>query len=111
MFDKTKALNVFQITEDEYDELLKEFIVQAETKIKTLESALKNGDTDTAAREIHSLKGVAGNLRLDDCYQAAIAIESAIQSNDKASIEHWFIDLRRWIDEICVSLQKDLEPG
>jgi HPt (histidine-containing phosphotransfer) domain-containing protein len=104
MFEKKKALDVFQISEEAYDELLKEFIAQADVKIKAVEGALENGDTETAAREIHSFKGVAGNMRLDDCYQATIAIESAIRSNDKASIEHWFIDLRRWVDEIRLSV-------
>ena len=107
MFDKTKALNVFQITEDEYDELLKEFLGQAEAKIRAAESALKNGDMETAAREMHSLKGVAGNMRLDDCYNAAIAVESALRSNDTASIEHWFSILYRWVNEIRVCLQPE----
>ena len=105
MFDKTKALNVFQITENEYDELLREFVDQAGIKIETAESALKKGDAETVAREIHSLKGVAGNMRLDDCYNAAIAVESAMRSNDKASIDHWFIYLRRSVDEIRVCIQ------
>jgi HPt (histidine-containing phosphotransfer) domain-containing protein len=111
MFDKSKALNFFQISEDMYDELLKEFLGQAEEKIGAVESALKNGDTETAAREMHSLKGVAGNMRLDDCYNAAIAVESAVRSNDKASIEHWFLTMHQCVDEIRVSLQKNLGPG
>jgi HPt (histidine-containing phosphotransfer) domain-containing protein len=104
MFEKKKALDVFQISEEAYDELLKEFIAQADVKIKAVEGALENGDTETAAGEMHSFKGVAGNMRLDDCYRAAVAVESALRSNDKASIEHWFIDLRRWVDEIRVSV-------
>lgn len=58
MFEKTKALEVFQISEETYDELLKEFVVQADLKIRAVESALENGDTETAAKEIHSFKGV-----------------------------------------------------
>jgi len=41
MFEKKKALDVFQISEEAYDELLKEFIAQADVKIKAVEGPLK----------------------------------------------------------------------
>jgi HPt (histidine-containing phosphotransfer) domain-containing protein len=104
MFDKTKALNVFQIAEGEYDELLKEFLVQAGTKIETTESALKNGDIETAAREMHSLKGVAGNMRLDDCYKVVVVLESALRSNDGESAKKCLPSLRTSVDEIRESV-------
>jgi HPt (histidine-containing phosphotransfer) domain-containing protein len=105
MFEKTKALDVFQISVEEYDELLKEFIVQADLKIKAVESALENGDAETVAREIHSFKGVAGNMRLDDCYEAVKAVESALRSNDNASAKKLLLSLRTCVDEIRASIQ------
>ena len=104
MFEKKKALDVFQISEEAYDELLKEFIAQADVKIKVVEGALENGDTETAAREIHSFKGVAGNMRLDDCYRAVVAVESALRSNNGAEAKKQLPSLRTSVDEIRESV-------
>ena len=107
MFEKTKALEVFQISEEAYDELLKEFVVQADLKIRAVESALENGDTETAAKEIHSFKGVAGNMRLDDCYNAVVAVESALRAKDCAEALKRLPSMRSCVDEIRVNLQAD----
>jgi HPt (histidine-containing phosphotransfer) domain-containing protein len=104
MFEKKKALDVFRISEEAYDELLKEFIAQADVKIKAVEGALENGDTETAAREIHSFKGVAGNMRLDDCYRAVVAVESALRSNDGVEALKHLLSLRTCVDEIRASV-------
>jgi HPt (histidine-containing phosphotransfer) domain-containing protein len=100
MFDKTKALEVFKISEEVYDELLKEFIVQAGEKISAVSAALEHGDAEKAAREIHSFKGVAGNMRLDDCYNAIVAVESSLRSNDCASAILQLRLLRTCVDEL-----------
>lgn len=105
MFDKKKALDVFKISEEVYDALLKEFIVQAEQKISAVASALENNDTETAASEIHSFKGVAGNMRLDDCFKAIIAVESALRSHDCASAKKHLQLLRSCVDEIRGSIK------
>jgi len=104
MIDKSKALNVFQISESEYDELLKEFIAQAEERMRIIEKAVESGDSETVGKEIHALKGVAGNMRLDNCYNAAVAVESAIKAADDSSQCFWFSQLRRHIDEIRISI-------
>ncbi|MGB7567047.1 MAG: Hpt domain-containing protein, partial [Chitinivibrionales bacterium] len=78
--------------------------VQADLKIRAVESALENGDTETAAKEIHSFKGVAGNMRLDDCYCAVVAVESALRSNDGAEAKKHLLSLRTCVDEIRESV-------
>lgn len=107
MFDKKKALAVFKISEEEYDELLNEFIAQAEQKINAVASALDNNDTETAAGETHSFKGVAGNMRLDDCYDAIVAVESALRSHDCASAKQQVLRLRTCVAEIRSSINVD----
>lgn len=104
MIDKSKALNEFRISEAEYDELLREFIVQTDGRLPAIETALDAGDRAGASREIHALKGVAGNMRLDDCYNAAAAFESATKSADAASQRIWLSKLRRFVDEIRLSI-------
>ena len=107
MFEKKKALDVFQISEEAYDELLKEFIVQADAKIIAVASALEHDDTETAAREIHSFKGVAGNMRLDDCYNAVAAVESALRSKDAAAAGKHLACLRSCVDEIRLGIRQE----
>lgn len=106
MFDKTKALDVFKISEEAYDDLLKEFIVQAEQKTGAVASALEKSDMETAAREIHSFKGVAGNMRLDDCYNAVVAVENALRSKDASAAGKHLAALRSCIDEIRLSIRQ-----
>lgn len=100
MFDKSKAMNDFQITEREYDELLSDFVAQAAEKINTLESAVKNGGMKEAADIVHSLKGVAGNLRLDDCYNIVRSIEIALKGNAFATVDGEISNLKKALDKI-----------
>jgi HPt (histidine-containing phosphotransfer) domain-containing protein len=105
MIDKGKALAVFGISEEEYDALLKEFAAQAGEMVAIAESAIKNGDAETAARKAHALKGVADNMRLNDCYNAAMAFESALRENDSSSIDYWISELRRFIQEVKIFIE------
>jgi HPt (histidine-containing phosphotransfer) domain-containing protein len=109
MFDKTKALDVFAISEETFDELLKEFIVQADAKTNAIGTALDRNDIEAAARELHSFKGVAGNMRLDDCYHAVIAVELALSNKDCAEAVRMTVVLRSCVNEIrgSIKTQKD----
>lgn len=111
MFEKKKAMDVFRISEETYDELLKEFILQADLKIRSVGSALDIGDIETASREIHSFKGVAGNMRLDDCYDAVVAVESALRSNDPDSAKKLLLSLAACVDEIRTCIKMDRPPA
>jgi two-component system, sensor histidine kinase and response regulator len=106
MLDKSKAMNDFQITEQLYDELLTDFVAQADEKIKAIESAVKKGGMKEAADIAHSLKGVAGNLRLDDCYTIARSIEVALKGKERATVEGEISNLKKAVDEIRAVLKK-----
>jgi|WetSurMetagenome_2_1015567.scaffolds.fasta_scaffold211004_3 HPt (histidine-containing phosphotransfer) domain-containing protein len=106
MIDKSKAMNDFQITEQIYDELLTDFVVQADERIKAFESAVKNNDRKEAADIAHSLKGVAGNLRLDDCYNIARSIEIALKGNERATLDSEIANLKKAVAEIRTVIKK-----
>jgi HPt (histidine-containing phosphotransfer) domain-containing protein len=75
MLDKTKALDELQLSEEEYDELVQAFLEVASEQTERLQSAVSSGN-DSDVRELaHSLRGAAGNLRLDECAGIASAIE------------------------------------
>jgi HPt (histidine-containing phosphotransfer) domain-containing protein len=105
MIDKQKALDIFHITLEEYDEMLVEFVTQADEKITEIEKLIKEGKGVDAERQTHSLKGVSGNLRLDDCYLAASQIDAALKNEQSISSNPDLTDLKRAIDEIRASVR------
>lgn len=50
-----------------------------------LEEALAAGDAETAYREAHSLKGVAGNLSFTELYEASSRVSDALKKGDPAA--------------------------
>ena len=47
-----------------------------------LQSAIDQGDTETAFRAAHTLKGVAGNLSLTELYDKAMKISEVLRGGD-----------------------------
>ena len=70
-----------------YRKLLSKFL---ETNINTVEeikTALKKDDTETAARLVHTVKGVSGNLGAEGLFPAAEELESAIKKGETDSLD------------------------
>lgn len=59
--------------------LLRSFYQEHVTYIAQINSALEANDADLAGMLVHTIKGVAGNLCADQIYNAAVALETAIQ--------------------------------
>jgi HPt (histidine-containing phosphotransfer) domain-containing protein len=62
-----------------YRDLLTQFAVKHESTGATIRQALASADRSKAERLAHSLKGVAGNLGLNEVFQAAGKLEGAIR--------------------------------
>jgi HPt (histidine-containing phosphotransfer) domain-containing protein len=106
MIDKKQALDDFQITEEMYDEMLVEFVAQAEEKVCFIEEELQKKNTKEAEQHTHSLKGVAGNLRLNRCFMIASAIDKVLKSDSSPSLAAEILDLKNAIDEVRNSIKK-----
>jgi HPt (histidine-containing phosphotransfer) domain-containing protein len=106
MIDKSKAMLDYQLTEEQYDELLSEFVAQAEGAVVTIEAAAHEGRTKEAADAAHSLKGVAGNLRLDDCFAAARNIECAVKGNDGPAADREISNFKNYLQEVRDAVKK-----
>jgi HPt (histidine-containing phosphotransfer) domain-containing protein len=104
MIDKSEALRAYQITEEQYDELLADFVAQAAGTIAAIEASTLRGDPKAAAPAVHSLKGVAGNLRLTGCFTIAQGIEAALRGNDRAAIDAGIARMKTAIEEIRASM-------
>jgi HPt (histidine-containing phosphotransfer) domain-containing protein len=104
MINKQKALDDFQITEKEYDELLGEFIIQADDKIVGIRQCISTGNMVEAEYHAHSLKGVAGNLRLETCYRITSLIDDVLKKNHSVGIDDLLLELVKSIDEVRSSI-------
>ena len=105
MIDKKKALDDFQITEKDFDEMLVEFVTQADENIRSMEKALLEGKVQEAERFAHSLKGVAGNMRLDNCFLVATKVDAVLKMGPPVSVETLLGDLKKAVDEVRLSIR------
>jgi HPt (histidine-containing phosphotransfer) domain-containing protein len=64
-----------------YRDLLTQFAVKHESTGRTISEALASGDRSKAEHLAHSLKGVAGNLGMNEIFQAAGKLEGAIRES------------------------------
>ncbi len=66
-----------------YTKLLCKFKDGQENTVEQIKAALQAGDTETAVRLAHTVKGVSGNLGADNLYQVAAELEKAIKEGKK----------------------------
>lgn len=71
-----------------------------------LKAALKNGDTDTAFRAAHTLKGVAANLGFTVLYNAVSQITEALRNGDIASAKGLFPNVSEKYTAVLKAAQK-----
>ena len=105
MIDKKRALDDFLITETEYDEMLSEFVLQADETARSIERAIGEGKITEAERFAHSLKGVSGNLRLDECCRIATDVDEHLKAGEGASASALLRDLGKAVDEVRRSIR------
>ena len=79
---KPEAMERFGGNAALYERLALKFLDDAH--FAALEQALADGDVDTAVREAHTLKGVAGNLSFTALYEAASKVNAALREGDLA---------------------------
>lgn len=98
--DKQKALDELGITEDFYNELISDFIVQAARAVKNLDGAREKGDFGELAGIAHLIKGSAGNLRIEEIYLICKELELCCkEGKDKEVIEQGVCRLKAAIEE------------
>jgi HPt (histidine-containing phosphotransfer) domain-containing protein len=105
--DKSKALRAFSIPELQYDELLLEFISICEEKMKVLNIALSKANFADAAEIIHAVKGMSGNMMLDDCYATSCTIENYIKQKDNDGAVAGIDTFRQSMEEIRIAISKN----
>jgi len=88
------------LEESEYLELLMLFIDASLSDLDELQAAIEVENADRAGAAIHSLKGAAGNLRLDEIHQVARELESKIHAGQMSAVSGAVQTLKDTIEEL-----------
>ena len=104
--DKSQALNDLNLTEEIYDDFLSDFLIQAESKMSSITASLHKNDLKNAADHAHSLKGIAGNMRLDSCFSIARDVELTLKAGETEPISKLLTDLSEAVQEVRGSIKK-----
>lgn len=89
------------LEEDEYMELIDLLIETSKADIATIESALKEEDSNEAANALHSIKGASGNLGLMEIYDLAKQGEIAARNHDMDRIPDILQELKARLDSLA----------
>jgi CheY-like chemotaxis protein len=96
-----------------YVSILKSFVNTQENAIGQIQTALDLGDSQTALRTAHTLKGLLGNIGALALQEFAGKIETAIKDNaPRETIENEFLQLAPQLTQLIEALKKqlNLEP-
>ncbi len=88
-----------------YAKLLKAFAEKYEGIASEIGSLIKNGDEQTAALSVHTIKGVAGNLSADKIFSAAEKLEFALSTKNTEDYKFLLENFTREIRIVMESLQ------
>ena len=89
------------LDEDEYLELVDLLVDTGMVDLSNMESAVRLGDSDAAARAAHSIKGASGNLGIMDIYELAKAVEAELRNNNLAAIEGELKEIREKLETLA----------
>jgi HPt (histidine-containing phosphotransfer) domain-containing protein len=73
------SLDALGIPAELYDELVRDFVPEADESLAELLKALEGGDLETARHAAHKIRGGAGNLRIEEIQLPAGEIEDACE--------------------------------
>ena len=88
------------LDQEQYWEILMEFIEDKKKDMEDLAGGLAKGDTDLVSRLAHKIKGSALNLRLNSLAQSAADIEKAAKEGDVSGIAGDLDILRRGFEAL-----------
>jgi PAS domain S-box-containing protein len=93
-----------------YRDLLAQFVLKHGSAGQQIEAALRGGDRNQAERLAHSLKSAAGNLGMDEIFQAAGKLEGAIRES-QTGVEDLIEDFTAALDRQVSNIHAALPAG
>lgn len=82
VIDKKQALECLAGNEALLDMLINKFITDNQTSSDTITQTIHLGDLETASHLVHSIKGAAGNLSMNDLFVSAKALETSLRQDE-----------------------------
>ncbi len=101
--DYTGAMDRFAGNEALYVRLATKFL--DDQHFEAFENAMANSDFEQAQREVHSLKGVAGNLSFANLYSSACLVNDALRNNDLETVEELLPTMKTARAQVLEALQ------
>jgi CheY-like chemotaxis protein len=92
-------------------QLIRLFVQEHRHMPDEIRHLLKDNDLASAARLVHGLKGVAGNLSADRLQIAATNLETALKNQDPAAADSLLDLLESALAEVCTSATLLAEPA
>ena len=112
-FDFATALKRLGNNRQLYARMLRAFKKEVKVFLENLESNLKLGCHEAAAKELHTIKGVAATLGATALASATAAVETALRNNDLVNLEELFQEIKRLFVETCqlfADVAEELDP-
>ena len=98
--EKDAAMAALDVTEQEYDELIGLFLEVAGNELLAISRCRDADRWPDIAPHVHSLKGMAGNLRLERCHRRAVELEQALRSGNRPGLFEASALLENAVEEI-----------
>ncbi|HUZ18384.1 MAG TPA: Hpt domain-containing protein [Spirochaetia bacterium] len=95
-----------ELDTSEFRRLLGMFIASTYDDLRTLDEGLERRDFSCASQAIHSVKGAAGMLELDDIYEHAVAANKDIIAADVVAAAKSARALREQIDDLAAQVDE-----
>lgn len=102
--DYDEGVGRFSGRADLYEKFLKKF--EEDENFDQCRQAMKAGDVDAAFRHAHALKGITGNLSMNEFYKHLYDVVEALRSKDKALADKLFAELSEEYDKIVAAVKE-----
>jgi two-component system sensor histidine kinase/response regulator len=95
-----------------YRTLLSQFRKTQSDSVQRIREAISHGDTETARREAHTLKGLAGSVGATALAECARAAENLLKTKETAGLDQVLVSLEISLSDFVASLPEGtLEAG
>ncbi|MDD3401733.1 MAG: hypothetical protein PHQ72_00040 [Hespellia sp.] len=101
--DVLEGIKRFSGREDLYSKFLFKFV--EDPNFQECREDMKNGDIESAFCHAHALKGITGNLSMNQFYQHLYAVVELLRAGDVEHAKELFSDLEIEYDEVIDAIE------
>jgi CheY-like chemotaxis protein len=91
-----------------WESLLIDFIRHHRDTVTKIRDKIDQGDSDTAERLAHTLKGVAGNIGAEEVFEHARNLNDTIREGNLENIARWLDDTESVLRRVCAAIDRTI---